>query len=135
MNRYSTQALMRCPFCGSVVEVVTTRNPICMNGSHTIECCCEMSEGFIIGERTERAALSRLTKRWNSRMSECIFELSGELADLEKKRDKINRKTMESYRSGSATRSRTTTANAEVSNINERIEFLRKKIKSMTTVM
>jgi hypothetical protein len=52
-----------------------------------------------------------------------------ELESLLKQRDEANTRHMQKYRDGSATRAQTTTHNARISNMNERIEWLRSEIK------
>ena len=55
-------------------------------------------------------------------------ELQKELGELLEKRDKIRANQLARYDSGSATRKRTTTSNAEADRCNDRIIFLRSEI-------
>lgn len=52
-----------------------------------------------------------------------------ELEQMIAKREKMHADHMNKYRNGSATRAKTTTHNANVSQINERIQWLRAEIK------
>lgn len=61
--------------------------------------------------------------------NECLAAIQIELKELLEKRDRIREKQMDSYRSRSATRARTTTRNADVDRINDRIIWLRQQIK------
>lgn len=56
-----------------------------------------------------------------------------ELDALLKKREKIHARIMERFRNHNATRARTTTGNAEVGRLNERIVWLREQLKSSRT--
>ena len=63
-----------------------------------------------------------------------IAKLQKELDGLLAKRDKMREKQMASYRNGTATRARTTTANANVSNLNDEITEIRRMIKEKSSV-
>lgn len=52
-----------------------------------------------------------------------------ELDGLLKKREDLQTKHMEKYRNHAATRAQTTTHNAKVSDVNDRIVFLRNELK------
>jgi len=56
-------------------------------------------------------------------------KLQNKLERLLKKRDKMNMEHMEKYRNGSATRARTTTHNARISDLNEQIQEVRDEIE------
>jgi hypothetical protein len=58
-----------------------------------------------------------------------LINLQRELNSLLEKRSDMRTKHMEKYRNHSATRAQTTTHNARVSQINERVEWLRSEIK------
>lgn len=58
-----------------------------------------------------------------------IMKLQKELDELLLKRKKLHEKQMATYRNGSATRARTTTNNAIVSSLNERIISIRNTLK------
>jgi hypothetical protein len=53
-----------------------------------------------------------------------------ELDKLLAKRDRFRQQQMDSYRNHTATRARTTTRNAEVGKLNERIVWLREQLKA-----
>lgn len=63
---------------------------------------------------------------------ECQAELQKELDALLLKRDQIREKQMERYHNGSATRARTTTGNADVGRVNDRIVWVRDLMRSNT---
>jgi hypothetical protein len=56
-------------------------------------------------------------------------KLQNKLKRLFQKREKMNMAHMESYKNGSATRARTTTHNARVSDLNKQIQEVREEIK------
>lgn len=56
-----------------------------------------------------------------------------ELESLLAQREELNARHMNKYRSGVATRAQTTTHNARVSALNERIQWLRNEIKKDAT--
>ena len=58
-------------------------------------------------------------------------EIQREIDALMEKKDNMYIKHMERYRNGSATRARTTTLNANVSMINDRITELRTNLRSV----
>lgn len=61
---------------------------------------------------------------------ECKASLQSELTKLIEKREQVRSAQMKRVHNGEMTRARTTTSNAEVDGLNERIVFLREQIKS-----
>lgn len=59
-----------------------------------------------------------------------MCDLEKEIASLRKKIDLLYEKHMNGYRSGDNTRARTTTANARISELNDRIHGLREILKN-----
>lgn len=62
-----------------------------------------------------------------------VQKLQKELDELLDKRDKIRAKQLNRYRDRSATRARTTTSNANVDRINERIVWIREELKKLVS--
>ena len=67
------EQLKPCPFCGGKVEMLTIERPISGNGTHVIDCCASMEEGFILEAYKPRhrhgrvATTKRLIDRWDKR--------------------------------------------------------------------
>lgn len=57
--------------------------------------------------------------------NDCLHSVHKEIDELVEKRTAIREKMMDRFHRGSATRARTTTSNAEVDRINERLAHLR----------
>jgi hypothetical protein len=60
-------------------------------------------------------------------------EIQRELDSLISKRDRVRQLQMSRWDNGSATRARTTSSNAEVDRINERIVWLREQLKEVSS--
>lgn len=58
-----------------------------------------------------------------------MTEHAKELEELLARRDALHQRHLSRYDDGSASRARTTTLNAEVGRLNERIEWLRSELK------
>lgn len=59
-----------------------------------------------------------------------MSELQRELDQLIAKRDRIRERQMQTFHNGTHTRARTTTSNAQVDQLQERIQWLRDEIKA-----
>lgn len=59
-------------------------------------------------------------------------EILSEIAELNTKMDKMRERHFEAYSLGSATRAKTTTFNANYNRNNDRLQFLKNELKSLS---